>query len=353
MPYNPGVTDRSGEIYAQGLMSAAQSLAGGISSAANIYTKDQEETKTLTAQNKALETLLKTGGPSLGIQQSDIDALTTPSADESPRAINAKLTTVLQGAFTQRELKSRAIQDQLAQTQAAGEQQSQKLQLQQALDALAQRGRSRTLFGGTPSSDETGAMLQTGSNFSDLLPGQPPASPADAIKGSLAAGITDPRLLDAIGKYADAQPWTPTLKDLGSGVLMAMTSPKSAQSMTKPAPAARDSEPEYSADGKMFRSGPGDKWQPVPNDPSVRPLTLNEWMVSGGMDPSGALGKSYAEYRTKYQQEKANFDAQNKTPPAAGGTSFSSADDVRAAFKAGTIDKATALKILQTQFGLK
>lgn len=316
MPYAPGVVDRSGEIYAQGIMGAANSLSGAITS----YAKNADENKTISAQNKALETLIKTGGPALGIQQSDIDALTTPTADESPRAINAKLTTVLQGAFTQRELKSRAIQDQLAQTQAAGEQQAQQQRLQQALDALAQGGRMRALFGGMPSRDQTGAMMQTGSDFSDLLPAaSPPATPGDALQGSLAAGITDPRLLDAIGKYADATPWQPTLQDLGENVLSMTTSPRSAVPVQKPARTMATQPLEVA--GKKFTVGPGDRYfdangVPVQFGPVTPPKAPDIMLKDEDPELYQAQRDQYLEYVNNRKAQGAT-GAQTKTPAAA------------------------------------
>ncbi len=263
--YNPGVVDRRGEYIAQGISSAGRSISGGLEQ----LNQQREESKVLAAQSKAYETLLPQYAQAAGVDPMQIDALLAPSADESPKARNARLAAAMQGIVGTQALKAKALQDEQLKTLIAGEKQRQDEIARQRLQGDAQTGRMRAMFGGQPSGDQLGAMLQDGGTFQNTMPaGGPPATSSDAVQQALAAGIDQPRLIDAIGRYAgprDNQPWQPSIVDLGGGRQGMMTSPRSAVPV-KPddAKAAYQNGPVLSPDKQYYQTGPNEPWKPVP-----------------------------------------------------------------------------------------
>jgi hypothetical protein len=235
MPYNPGVQDRSGEILAGGIRNSFDAIGGAITGIA----KQKEEAKQITSQNKAIETLLKTGAPQLGIPAEEIDKLLATSPDESPRDRNVRLTTTLQGAMTTRELKSRELQDRAARMQIAGEIQRQGRQAQGARALIG------AMQGGVFNLD---AYLQGGGDDAQLIEALSRASsPGKPMPGS--------RGFDKVTTAAGD-----LLQDLATGETV------DPSKIIKPA-AAPKSYPggvEYSKDGKFFRSGPDDEWKAAP-----------------------------------------------------------------------------------------
>lgn len=232
MSYNPGVTDISGQLLGAGISQAASAIGQGIVG----YKQKVDENKTLTAQSKALETLIPTYAQATGIPQDQIEQALQSSPDESPRQRYARLSSTLEGLVQVGTAKMQAMQRDAVGTNIAAEKQRMTIQAQEIQDSLAERGRMRTMFGGTPSPAEMKAMIDGGARFEELSPAaNPPADGAAAVRGALGAGIENPRLLAAIGKYADVAPFKPTLVDLGQGVTGMMTSPHSAIPVVKPA----------------------------------------------------------------------------------------------------------------------
>ena len=58
MPYAPGVVDISGQLRAQGIRSAAQSIGQGFQDFSANLSNYMDEVKTTKAKNKALEDLV-------------------------------------------------------------------------------------------------------------------------------------------------------------------------------------------------------------------------------------------------------------------------------------------------------
>lgn len=71
-------------------------------------------------------------------------------------------------------------------------------------------------------------------------------------------------------------------------------------------PKSKDDQPEYSNDGKFYRSGPADDWKPVPASHD-KPLSVTEWLMSG--KPEG----TYKGYRDAFQRESATLPADATT----------------------------------------
>lgn len=240
MPYNPGVTDRSGELWGAGLLQASQGLASGIER----WEKQREENKALTGQAKALETLLPAYAKSAGIAPEEIEKFLAPSADESPRARVARLSQAVEGIVGTAALKSKAQQDEAQKVQMqhiqsliAGETQRQRAAAAETADTNAQRGRVRAMFGGSPSMDQLHAMIMQGDQAHQIMPAaRPPATAGDAVRKMVAAGVDDPRMLAAIEKLAGTEQFQPSMVDLGDGITAMTTSRSSAVPVTKGAP---------------------------------------------------------------------------------------------------------------------
>lgn len=364
MPYNPGVVDRSGEIYANGLLSAANNLSGAFTNAASRYQNEVDENKALTAQSKAIETIFKTDPNMFGLTAQDLDAALSPSPDETPRARNARLNQLLAGAVTKSELASRALNNQQLATVIAGEKQRQGIVGRQQTDALAQSGALRSIFGGTPTVDELNAMLHGGANFTDLTDGgAPPSSAADAVRKSLAAGVEDPRLLAALSKYSESEPFTPAMVDLGNGTVAMMTSPKSAVPIIKP-PKTSAATP-ITVGNRQFTVGPGNRYfdergAPVQFATDRAPKAPDIMLKHDDPELYDAMRADYLDWTT---QQKFKRGGQAPAPIAGKPSTvkattpvapsfFKTVAEVTAAYKAGKIDYPTAAQILKEQFNI-
>lgn len=348
MPYNPGVVDQSGALFSAGISQAANAFAGAISG----WQQRQDEDKLLTSQAKALETLLPQYAKSAGVADDQIQQFLTPSPDETPRARVARLQAAVEGIIGTQALKTKALQDEQTQTVIAGEKQRQGDLTRQVQDELAQRGRMRTMFGGAPSTQEIGAILQQGGKFQDLAAQTPPADAAGAVRGALANGIEDPRLLAAIGRFADNAPFNPRLVDLGDGVTAMMTSSKSAIPVLKPP--SKPVTQSVQVGSKTLTVGPGNRYFDETGAPVTFPLDhvpKAPDIALQATDPE--LYKALRDDYLNYQQRRSGTSAGPKSTAASATKQFASPEAVRTAVANGTLTREEALQILRTQFKFK
>ena len=84
MPYAPGVTDRSGEIRAQGMLQGGMGLLRGVEQGVEIWKKNKEEEKQLQGAIKATESLIQAMGP--------IASQISPEFDKALKDLSVKVT---------------------------------------------------------------------------------------------------------------------------------------------------------------------------------------------------------------------------------------------------------------------
>ncbi len=90
--------------------------------------------------------------------------------------------------------------------------------------------------------------------------------------------------------------------------------------------AANADQPEYSQDGKFYRSSAEDEWKPVPASHD-KPLSVTEWLMSG--KPEG----TYKAYRDAFQRESATVPSDNAAPAVKGSAQPSASGGSAAAGK--------------------
>lgn len=84
MPYAPGITDRSGEIRAQGMLQGGMGLLRGVEQGVEIWKKNKEEEKQLQGAIKATESLIQAMGP--------IASQISPEFDKALKDLSVKVT---------------------------------------------------------------------------------------------------------------------------------------------------------------------------------------------------------------------------------------------------------------------
>lgn len=102
MPYAPGVTDISGQLYAQGILGAMQNLSMGLERAR----QRNDEAKKLESENKALKLLAENYAQSVGLPPEMVQQMTASSATESPAQVNARLKQATTGILQQHQLNA-------------------------------------------------------------------------------------------------------------------------------------------------------------------------------------------------------------------------------------------------------
>lgn len=104
----------------------------------------------------------------------------------------------------------------------------------------------------------------------------------------LMATAANPRLVN-LGTDAEGRPVEGTVDARGN---------------FSPRAASRDEpkldQPQYSEDGKFYRSGPKDDWKPI-TATGDKPLDTTAWMISG------RPGGSYAAYRAQWKKENDSY----------------------------------------------
>lgn len=137
MPYNPGVQNRAGEFFAQGLMSAAQGLGRGL----EMYQKNKEQYDEIQSKGKAAKDFLKVYSKELGLSPEQTDAMTLQHPDESPRQYAMRMAQTMSSNVVGQHMKQQAQEMALRKEELAAKQfQMQQAQAQAARDeALRQR----------------------------------------------------------------------------------------------------------------------------------------------------------------------------------------------------------------------
>jgi hypothetical protein len=151
-------------------------------------------------------------------------------------------------------------------------------------------------------------QIRAGAGFTQLDPN----AAGDPMTEYAAAGGSNPQHVAALFRE---KPFNPAETTLPSGTRVIQTSPKSyipdpQQERPRRPGSPKDDQPEYSADGKFYRSGPEDKWSPVPASHD-KPLNVNEWLMAGR--PEG----NYKTYREAWQKESGAVPAATPKTPAA------------------------------------
>lgn len=130
MPYNPGVTDISGQLLAQGRMSAAKSIGQGFQDFSANMANYMEEVKTARAKNKALEDLIKTHQQEFGFKTPEaLDAFLAENPRENAMQRYSRMGQFIEGTMTAKKLEQaqQAIeQNKFIQQQALAKQEQEK-----------------------------------------------------------------------------------------------------------------------------------------------------------------------------------------------------------------------------------
>lgn len=116
MAYNPGVQDIRGQLMAQGMNRAFDSLADGILAAK----KKHEEDKTMLAKARSTESFIK-AHPDLFGGKDVVDQMTSTDPKESPFEKYARLSQVVQDAIIKEKIETDQQQAQAAKAQQAFE----------------------------------------------------------------------------------------------------------------------------------------------------------------------------------------------------------------------------------------
>jgi hypothetical protein len=272
MPYAPGIQDRSGEIFAAGIMNAAQNISRGIYDYRAEKQKKDEE-------SAAVEYIMKNGA-NLGINTAD------------DKEVKAVIKTAGGGREAVTMLAGMAqLQEQQAAARREEEQQKRNAAaLQVALSG--QGGMSvvpSTMQGGrTPAAmvqRYTGMGGELTPDVARLLIGsaEKPGQPMPGSSGYKTVQI--PGLGDVVVDTATGEP-------LDSGKVIR---PKET-----PPPKSLDTGVEYSPDKQFYRSGPGDEWHPVADKKNdAKALTATELQQIQALSQSArdldALEAAYGE----------------------------------------------------------
>ena len=151
-------------------------------------------------------------------------------------------------------------------------------------------------------------QIRDGGRFGSL----DPAAPGDPVREYTEAGGSDPHAAAALFRE---KPFNASEVTLPSGTRLIQNTPKSyipdpQQERPRRPGAPKNDQPEYSEDGKFYRSGPEDKWSPVPASHD-KPLNVTEWLMAG--KPEG----NYKAYRDAWQKESGSPQAPGAKTPAA------------------------------------
>ena len=151
-------------------------------------------------------------------------------------------------------------------------------------------------------------QIRDGGRFGSL----DPSAPGDPVREYTEAGGSDPHAAAALFRE---KPFNASEVTLPSGTRLIQNTPKSfipdpQQERPRRPGAPKGDQPEYSDDGKFYRSGPEDKWSPVPASHD-KPLNVTEWLMAG--KPEG----NYKAYRDAWQKESGSPQAPGAKTPAA------------------------------------
>lgn len=314
MPYAPTVQNRSGEIFAAGLTN----MAGGIAEAILKHKKNKEESDAASSAAEALMGLFKQHG----VAPPDGWEKFTGMSTAAKKGFLGTATIALNSTLQQRERDQHRRSQEIAERIAVGNfninarrDVREQGQSQGIADAMMRARGSLNAgsidYNPVPQDQEQGAVTE---RFMQNLLSNP-----QTAGSPIAQRIMQERAGQAGGFNFDP---TTMIKDIGGGAQFVQTS-----------------------------KGGGQIREPV--KPSGTKDRFNIKPVQDFMGRVTGYGVN-ASFDT--EEEAAAFvEKQNKAMGGGGAeaSKYKSADDVKAALKAGTLKKDDALKILREQFGYK
>lgn len=139
MPYNPGITDISGQLLGRGMESAAQARAQGINAIGNaaggvmdFFAKRQEENKDLQAKNKAIENIISTHPEIFAPKGADgspdaekLSMFLQTDPNENLKQKYARISSFMEGTITSKKMEQ--MQQQTADLKAQTDQRQAEL----------------------------------------------------------------------------------------------------------------------------------------------------------------------------------------------------------------------------------
>jgi hypothetical protein len=309
MPYNPGISDQSGQFLGQGILGAFNNFSRGMER----YQQRQEENKQLESENKALELLTKTTAGKVGLPPEMVDQLTVGNPDESPRAKNARLKTTLTGVLSQAQLEEEQMKRRRMQAQMEEDQMKRRvMQAQMDQIAAAQTRDQRNLAAAQgavapqmalPSPAAVGAAFNGGAPVPQAAMQVPEGD--EAVRRYIAAGGNDPTqarmLMDAAKPQKTARELqTITVKDeAGNPVSFVWDGASAPQRIGQPKATVKP----LSAPGKLLADADALEKQGDKDNAKLlrdiaakqgedKPMTLTDYLISGG---SPETFKDYVE----------------------------------------------------------
>lgn len=362
MPYNPSVNDNSGQILAQGISGAGQS----ISEAIDTYTQRARQTK-------AYRQMAVDG---LGLDPDDVDKMSLSTLQGKMQGM------ALKAANQQRQAQTQDLLSQIQQRVGIGNRQ------QAQADALNQKGAAWQRFvqsqgndGGADASGlPTNPLAQAGPGGMDtstamgVIRGAPTGpAPADGggfdpvgmMRKMTAAGVDPKDALEnvkammAAGQMGGGAPQTNFAEDPITGFRALINGKTTTPTGVNPAKVKQP--PSFPVVDPTTGKPTGDMMVAHPGKQGFF-ISKGKNNASAGDGPTMSKdGKFYFDDAAKNWKpihvvgSQSAFtqamSAGGATAPAA--ATYKSPNDVRAAFKAGTLSQPDATKILQTQFGLK
>lgn len=143
MPWNPGVTDISGQLRAQGMINQAQGIGQGVANFAEQFAKSTEENAKFNAKNKAMENLVKTHAELFGLSDPEqLKGFLDTNPRESPIARYERLSTMVEGTVMAKKMQ----QMEEAKKGEAMQRQMQQMQLEATKQKMAQEAQDQAAF---------------------------------------------------------------------------------------------------------------------------------------------------------------------------------------------------------------
>jgi hypothetical protein len=284
MPYNPGVQDISGQLYGQGIERAAQGFTKGVQE----YWRKKEEKE----RENEFVGWMKGNAQKMGLPITGDDAEDDKMIRAGYKAVGPQQMMAFTQYLQEKEAREQEAQAREEMRQAQIAQMSAHTDQVRAMMAERETEGSAVRAAFDPSAG-TAQQIMQGRSFEQLEP----TGEVDRGEAYMRAGGRDPQMAKALMRE---RAWEPRKIQLDDEDAVIMTSPHSAV----PAPSSRpkklkSAEPEKSADGKFYRSGPEDDWKPVPSErDDDRPLTVNEFLMSPTL--STKYGDDYGRYREAF-----------------------------------------------------
>lgn len=335
--FNPNNVDRSGEILARGMMSMGRGLESAAGSIADAITKSRAQTDELKGYHQIAKALA--ADPANGI---DPEALDKMDLGTVKGAIQAAEIRRQQAADRSAAIGNVAVAQALQ--EAAGAQLPQpaiRTPGTLAMD-IAGGGVPGTSWGARPGMPAREALLQAIQRNPNML--LSPGGATLARTALLKAMETSPETMDntpkvMTGPNGETVFFQPQTKN------MPVLSP-----FTKSDARVREINAQAESNKDKNLLPEGTEFSTTENGFGI--ATLPDGTIKSlGRVPQDKKGRS--SFFAQFMGGAAPAAASPPAAAAAAATGYQSADEVKAAFKAGKLERAAALKILQTQFGMQ